>query len=69
VGVLQFDVLTHRLKAEYKVDIRIQPLNYSHARWALPDSTGKLPDPRSLNLTSTTMVVLERMINRFFCRV
>lgn len=60
VGILQFDVLTHRLKAEYRVDIRLQSLNYSHARWILPDSSGKFADPRSLNLTSTTMVVLDK---------
>jgi peptide chain release factor 3 len=33
VGVLQFEVLEHRLKAEYKVDIRLERLSFTHARW------------------------------------
>lgn len=33
VGVLQFEVLEHRLKAEYKVDIRLERLPFSYARW------------------------------------
>ena len=60
VGVLQLDVLTHRLKGEYKVDIRLQTLNYHHARWIMPDSQGKRNDPKKLNLTSTTRSVLDK---------
>ncbi len=33
VGVLQFEVLEHRLKSEYKVDIRLERLPFSYARW------------------------------------
>ncbi len=33
VGTLQFDVLEHRLKSEYGVDIRMQNLPYRLARW------------------------------------
>ena len=33
IGVLQFDVLRHRLKIEYGVDARIESLPFSHARW------------------------------------
>lgn len=33
VGVLQFEVLEHRLKAEYKADIRLERLPFSYARW------------------------------------
>ena len=33
IGVLQFDVLRHRLKAEYGVDTQIESLPFSHARW------------------------------------
>jgi peptide chain release factor 3 len=35
VGVLQFEVLSYRLKNEYGVDIQIQALPYSAARWIL----------------------------------
>ena len=33
VGALQFEVLQHRLKAEYGVDVKIERLPYIHARW------------------------------------
>jgi peptide chain release factor 3 len=60
VGILQFDVLEHRLRAEYGVTIRQTGLNYRHARWILPLGSGAYPDPGRLSLTSTTMVVLDK---------
>jgi peptide chain release factor 3 len=33
VGVLQFDVLKHRLLGEYGVEIRLETLPYEHIRW------------------------------------
>ncbi len=33
VGQLQFEVLEHRLRNEYGVDILLEPLPYAHARW------------------------------------
>ena len=33
VGVLQFDVLQFRLKSEYNIEIRLDPLPYEHIRW------------------------------------
>ena len=33
VGVLQFDVLVYRLKNEYNVEIKLEPLPYEHIRW------------------------------------
>lgn len=33
VGILQFDVLTYRLKNEYKVEINLENLPYEHIRW------------------------------------
>ena len=33
VGALQFEVLQHRLKAEYSVDVKIEKMPYVHARW------------------------------------
>lgn len=52
VGVLQFEVLEHRLKNEYGVDLRIQQLPFRYARWI----TGESIDPKELNLTSGTMI-------------
>jgi peptide chain release factor 3 len=33
IGRLQFDVIQYRLKSEYSVDVRFDPLPYQHARW------------------------------------
>ncbi|HVM98350.1 MAG TPA: peptide chain release factor 3 [Candidatus Acidoferrales bacterium] len=33
VGRLQFDVIQYRLKSEYSVDVRFEPLAFQHARW------------------------------------
>lgn len=33
VGVLQFEVMQYRLKAEYGVDVRFERLKFQHARW------------------------------------
>lgn len=61
VGVLQFDVLEQRLKSEYKVDIRLQQLNYRSARWLrLKDKPFAVAeDMEGLNLTSTTLRVVD----------
>ncbi len=62
VGVLQFEVLEHRLKNEYKVDILQSPLNYRFARWLSIDDK-HVYDARiieELSLTSTTMAVIDR---------
>jgi peptide chain release factor 3 len=33
VGVLQFEVIEHRLEAEYKVSVHLRPMPYKYARW------------------------------------
>jgi len=35
VGVLQFDVVAHRLKSEYGVSVAFDSLPYNHARWVV----------------------------------
>ncbi len=60
VGILQIDVLEHRLSAEYGVKLRQQALNYKLARWILAGANGLYPDPDSLSLTSTTLLVLDK---------
>ncbi|NLU52932.1 MAG: peptide chain release factor 3 [Clostridiaceae bacterium] len=59
VGVLQFEVLEYRLKNEYNVDIKLSRLNYRHARWISETPC----DPHDLNLTSSTMIVLDQHEN------
>jgi peptide chain release factor 3 len=58
VGILQLDVLEYRLKAEYGVEIRQTALPYRYARWVQP-GPGSAADPSRLNITSTTMLVLD----------
>ncbi len=56
VGVLQFEVLEHRLKGEYGVEIRMDQLPYRFARWIEDQSI----DPHELTLTSSTMRATDR---------
>ena len=55
VGVLQREVLEQRLKSEYGVEVRRQPLPYSDIRWIMNDpDTINIP---ALNLTRDTLRV------------
>ncbi len=51
VGVLQFEVLEHRLKTEYNVEISSQQLNFRFIRW-LPEDT----ETEQLKLSSSTKI-------------
>ena len=42
VGQLQFEVVQHRLKAEYGVDVRLMPSRYVGARWITADTPEEL---------------------------
>ena len=55
VGVLQFDVLERRLKSEYGVDVRRQPLHYNEIRW-ITNTPDEL-DTSKLHLTSDVLRV------------
>ncbi len=48
VGLLQFDVLLHRLKHEYGVEARLERLDFTRARWVV----GPEPAIRRLSRTS-----------------
>ncbi len=56
VGELQFEVLEHRLKYEYGVNIKMQRLPLRYARWV----EGIIKEPENLNLTSSTMIVEDK---------
>ena len=43
VGVFQFEVLEYRLKNEYNVDIKLEPLPYEHIRW--------IENPEEINMS------------------
>lgn len=53
VGVLQFDVLEYRLKNEYNVEIKMQPLPYRFIRFIEMDKF----DPSEFRITPDTMLV------------
>ena len=42
IGQLQFEVVQHRLKAEYSVDIRLMPCRFTGARWITADTPAAL---------------------------
>ncbi|WP_342720859.1 peptide chain release factor 3 [Acidovorax sp. FHTAMBA] len=42
VGQLQFEVVQHRLKAEYDADVRLEGCQYTGARWITADNTADL---------------------------
>jgi peptide chain release factor 3 len=56
VGALQFEVLQHRLMAEYSVDVRIEKMPYLHARWV----TGEGLDPEYFERREDSRYLLDR---------
>jgi peptide chain release factor 3 len=44
VGVLQFEVVAHRLKDEYKVECQFEPINVATARWVETDDDKKFQE-------------------------
>lgn len=78
VGVLQFDVVVHRLRSEYNVDAIYENINVATARWVSCDSERKLDEFRrkaesnlaldggdNLTYIAPTMVNLNLAIERY----
>jgi peptide chain release factor 3 len=70
VGVLQFDVVAHRLKHEYKVDCLYEPANISCARWvystddkAMAEFRNKAFDNLALDGSDALMYLAPTKIN------
>jgi peptide chain release factor 3 len=55
VGVLQFEVIQHRLQAEYGVSVRLAPLPYRYARWV----EGSPFDPDQFEKPGSSACVLD----------
>ncbi|MFD2672231.1 peptide chain release factor 3 [Marinicrinis sediminis] len=51
VGQLQFEVFEYRMKHEYGVDIQMQRMSFSHARWLVGDQI----DPGKFRINSTAV--------------
>lgn len=65
VGILQFEVLQHRLKNEYGVDILMQQTGLKLARWLAysdPERTDAIEniDTSSINMTASTVVTYDK---------
>jgi peptide chain release factor 3 len=56
VGILQFEVLKHRLEHEYNVDVRLRNLNFKYARWVEGDDF----DAAKFNRQDYTMVLEDK---------
>lgn len=78
VGVLQFDVVVHRLKGEYGVDCTYEPVQVHTARWIYCDDSKKLDEFKkkasqhlaldgsgSLTYIATTRVNLDLTMERW----
>ncbi|MDW7772318.1 MAG: peptide chain release factor 3 [Desulfobulbaceae bacterium] len=55
VGVLQFEVIMARLKAEYGVDAITEPVDYATARWIYYEDGGKLDEFKNKNKANLAM--------------
>ncbi len=51
VGQLQFEVFEHRIKNEYNSDIRMEPMNFSVARWVKTNDVNKLKEFQNTRCT------------------
>ena len=60
VGALQFEVLQHRLMAEYSVDVRIEKLNFTHARWVVSKDPAQPLDPEVFERREDSRCLLDR---------
>ena len=60
VGILQLEVLEHRLLNEYGVVVLRTDLPYRHARWLRRKEPGPAIDPKSVTITSTSMMVFDK---------
>ena len=60
VGKLQFEVLEYRLQNEYGVDVRLTHLPFREARWVRFAPDAATTEAEKLNVTSTTLLVLDR---------
>jgi len=65
VGELQFDVVKHRLEAEYSVEVRVERLSFSMARWVegeplpLAELEGQLYGYGALDVHSAPVVLFK----------
>lgn len=60
VGILQLEVLEHRLKNEYTAEISRTSLPYRHARWIKPKNEEDSVDPKKITVTSTSLLVFDK---------
>ncbi|AWB35848.1 peptide chain release factor 3 [Orrella marina] len=59
VGVLQFEVVAHRLKTEYGVEARMMPSRYSLARWVSAEDSKELRKFLDANMANIAYDVVD----------
>ena len=62
VGILQFDVAAHRLKAEYGVDCLFENVNVNTARWVSCDDPKKLEEFKKKTQTNLALDHHEELV-------
>ena len=62
VGVLQFEVVAYRLKAEYGVDAIFEPVSISTTRWIRCASDRKLEEFRDKNATHLALDAADQLV-------
>ena len=59
VGALQFEVLQHRLQMEYAVDVKIEKVGFTLARWVVTKD-GKAPNLEPFERREDSRVLVDR---------
>jgi peptide chain release factor 3 len=62
VGVLQFEVVAYRLKAEYGVDAIFEPVNVSTTRWIRCGNEKKLEEFRDKNASHLALDAADQLV-------
>jgi peptide chain release factor 3 len=62
VGVLQFDVAAHRLKAEYNVDCGFESVNVATARWVSCDNAKRFEEFKNKNSANLALDHHEELV-------
>lgn len=60
VGALQFEVLEHRIRAEYATDLKLERLAYTKARWVRPKEGQVAPSLTDFNQYQDTVLLEDR---------
>lgn len=69
VGILQFDVVAHRLKEEYNVDCQFENINIHTARWLYSDDPDELEKFKQKTVNGTALDHADELVYMASSRV